>query len=185
MSYYTVGGILRDSIPVLTLLVATGIAAGQLLVTAENALLAIPILLVIVPPITAASGLVGSVFGSRVSTGLHMGSLLADGARQFRRDMLATVFLGVAVFAVLAVLTLLASQIFDADPGALFLQLLLIVGGTGFLVVAGMIVTVIVVGALSFRLGWDPDNIIVPVVTTAGDLLGILSFILMVKWVGL
>lgn len=185
MAYYTMGKILRESIPVLTVLVAIGIAAGQLLATSEDALIAIPVLLALVVPINAASGMVGAVLGSRVSTGLHTGSLLGNRALQFRRDVAATVLLGAAVFAALALFGIVLATIAQSRTAALVSNLILIIVGTAGILMAGMILLVIVLGALSFRMGWDPDNVVVPTVTTGGDLLGITSFILMVNWVGM
>lgn len=185
MAYYTRGKILAESIPVLTVLVAIGVAAGQLLATSEDALLAVPVLLAIVVPINAASGMVGAVLGSRVSTGLHTGSLLGNKALQFRRDVAATFILGAAVFGTLALFGMLLAVVDQSGTASLFRNLLLIVAGTAGILIAGMVLLVIVLGALSFRMGWDPDNVVVPTVTTGGDLLGITSFILMVNWVGL
>ncbi len=44
----------------------------------------------------------------------------------------------------------------------------------GLLLVFAMVILVMVVGWLSYRRGWDPDNVVVPVLTTAGDTLGII-----------
>jgi mgtE-like transporter len=44
---------------------------------------------------------------------------------------------------------------------------------------------VIAVGMLSHRFGWDPDNLVVPVLTTAGDTFGIVFLLLAGEMVGL
>lgn len=167
------------------LLVTIGIGAGQLLASSEEALVTVPILLVLVPAINAASGMVGAVLGARVATGLHTGSLLSKGALQFRRDVAATIIIGAVTFGVLGVAAIVGAEFMGLQGATLLADLALVLAGTGVFLVVGMILIVILVGTLSFRLGWDPDNIVVPVVTTAGDLLGVTSFILMVQWVGL
>lgn len=178
-------GILREQIPVLVLAVGIGILAGQILATREAALIAIPVLLILVPPVNNAAGMIGSVLGARVSTGLHTGSLLSDGARQFRRDVAATLILGIFTFLGLAALAVLAAIALGERSGHLLADLVVIVGGAGTLLIVGMLLIVILIGTLSFHMGWDPDNIIIPVVTASGDIIGIASLIVMVQWVGL
>lgn len=137
------------------------------------------------PAINAAGGMVGAVLGARVATGLHTGSLMANKAEEFRHDVAATIIIGTATFAVLGVFALIGARILGPAGATLLADLALVIAGTGVILIVGMLVVVVIVGALSFRIGWDPDNVVVPVVTSTGDLLGVTSFILMVQWVGL
>lgn len=177
--------ILGESIPVLTLSIVIGILAGQILSTKEESLLLVPLLLVLIPPINNAAGMLGSVLGARVSTGLHSGSLFANGARQFRRDVLAIFVLGIATFALLGALAFGSGLTFAPTAPDDLADVVVAVIASGAVLLIGMVTVVIVIGSLSFRLGWDPDNVIIPVVTATGDILGIGSLILMVQWVGL
>lgn len=185
MTHYTVAGILREQVPVLSLTVVIGLIAGTVLEAFEATLLAIPVLLVLVPPLNNAAGMIGSVFGARVSTGLHTGSLMSDGARQFRRDLVATLVIGAITFSGLALLALPVALAYGINDVAVLKGLLLIVAGSGGILLVGMSLTVIFIGSLSFHSGWDPDNVIIPVVTATGDILAVGCLVLMVQWVGL
>ncbi|MGB0652579.1 MAG: magnesium transporter [Thermoplasmatota archaeon] len=163
-----------ESLPVLLGAVVIGVGSGQLLVAFEDRLAAVPVLLALVPAVNGIGGNVGSVLGSRVASGLHFGSLLSNRARGFRRDVTASLLLTLVVFTFLGLVAGLLGPWLGLDVpvhvGRLAAATLL--AGLGLMVV--MILLVIVVGWASYRRGWDPDNVVVPVLTTAGDTLGIL-----------
>lgn len=173
------------SLPVLVGAVFIGVMAGQILSYYQDRLFAIPILLALVPAINGIGGNVGSVLGSRVASGLHFGGLWSNQARGFRTDLLASVILTVVTFTFLGAFAYVVAPILGLTVTMSLSKLALttLLAGLGLIVV--MILLVIVVGMLSHRFGWDPDNLVVPVLTTAGDTLGIVFLLLAGEVVGL
>jgi mgtE-like transporter len=173
------------SLPVLIGAVVIGVLAGQILSYYQDRLFAIPILLALVPAINGLGGNVGSVLGSRVASGLHFGGLWSNQARGFRTDLLASVILTVVAFTFLGAFAYLVAPILGLAVTVSLSKLALttLLAGCGLIVV--MIVLVIAVGMLSHRFGWDPDNLVVPVLTTAGDTFGIVFLLLAGEMVGL
>ncbi|MGB1697786.1 MAG: magnesium transporter [Thermoplasmatota archaeon] len=173
------------SLPVLVGAVFIGVLAGQILSYYQDRLFAIPILLALVPAINGIGGNVGSVLGSRVASGLHFGGLWSNQARGFRTDLLASVILTVVTFTFLGAFAYLVAPLLGLTVTMSLSKLALttLLAGLGLIVV--MILLVIVVGMLSHRFGWDPDNLVVPVLTTAGDTLGIVFLLLAGEVVGL
>ncbi len=173
------------SLPVLFGALVIGILAGQILANYQDRLLAVPILLGLVPAVNGIGGNVGSILGSRVASGLHFGGLWSNGARGFRRDLVASVILALISFTFLGAFAYIAAPLLGTVSPVRFQDLVLttLLAGVGLILV--MAVLVIVVGMLSHRYGWDPDNVVVPVLTTAGDTLGILFLLLAAEGIGL
>ncbi len=163
-----------QSLPVLTGAVVIGVLSGQVLAAFQDRLLAVPILLALVPAVNGIGGNVGSILGARVASGLHFGGLLSNRARGFRRDATASVILAVFTFAFLGLAAGLGRSLMGVEVPVNVGKLMLATTMAGLLLVLSMVLLVMLVGWLSYRRGWDPDNVVVPVLTTAGDTLGII-----------
>lgn len=173
------------SLPVLLGAVVIGVLAGQLLAFYEDRLLALPVLLALVPAVNGIGGNVGSVLGSRVASGLHVGGLWSNEARGFRTDLTASLVLTLVTFTFLGAFAFLAGPLLGLEVAVTFQDIVAttLLAGVGLIIV--MMLLVIVVGMLAHRYGWDPDNLVVPVLTTAGDTLGIVFLLLAGEVVGL
>ena len=177
--------ITKQSLPVLLGAVVIGVLSGQILVWYQDRLFAIPVLLALVPAVNGIGGNVGSILGARVASGLHIGSLWSHGGRGFGRDVTASVLLTIITFSFLGFLASAMSPLLGLESPISMAELVLttLIAGLGLILV--MILLVVVVGVLAHRYGWDPDNTIVPVLTTAGDTLGILFLLIAGGLVGL
>lgn len=173
------------SLPVLLGAVVIGVLAGQLLGYYQERLLAIPILLALVPAVNGIGGNVGSVLGARVSSGLRFGGLWSNGAAGFRRDVTASIILAVVSFTFLGAFAFVVAPLMGVAAPVTFTQLALTTLLAGVALIVVMLVLVVVVGMLTHRFGWDPDTLVVPVLTTAGDTLGIVFLLLAGGLVGL
>lgn len=167
-----------ESLPVLGGAVVIGVLAGQVLVTFQDRLLALPILLSLIPAINGVGGNVGSLLGSRVASGLHLGGLWSNGGVGFRRDLTASFLLAIVSFSYLGAFAYVVSPLLGVETPVTWLQLTMMTSLAGLGLILSMMMLTIVVGMLSHRFGWDPDNLVVPVLTTAGDTLGILFLLL-------
>lgn len=177
--------ITRQSLPVLAGAVVIGVLAGQVLLRYQDRLLAVPILLALVPAINGIGGNVGSILGSRVASGLHIGSLWSNGGRGFRRDVVASIILAFITFSFLGLFAAGAGPLLGVEVPISALRLAWATLLAGAALVLVMVVLVVVVGMLAHRNGWDPDNTMVPVLTTAGDTLGIVFLLLAGEVVGI
>src|SRR6188472_3331818 len=143
---------------------ATGLVAGLVLGSITHTLELLPGLLVLVP---AAVGLRGNVFGA---LGSRLGTLVATGSFRLsrRRDTLvgqnleASVALSMGVSLLLAFVAKGIAEAFGVQNS---------ISAADFIVVS-------VIGALGVRREWDVDNVSVPVVTAAGDVITLPSLFL-------
>ena len=159
------------------------VAAGGLLRAREPQLLAAPALLMMVPPFVSQAGALGGIFASRLTSKIQLG--LVDVRARLRGPALIDVGLvaglSIAVFVGIA-----------AIGGVLAAATGLAGGGSAIEVVlfAGAIVTPLAIGvggALAFatsRMGLDPDDQTVPVLTSVMDLAGIACLLAVATWVG-
>lgn len=174
-----------QSLPVLLGAVVIGVLAGQILAYYQDRLLAIPILLALVPAVNGIGGNVGSLLGARVASGLHFGGLWSNRGRGFRTDVTASLILTIITFTFLGAFAHVAGPWLGVQAPVTLPDLAATTLLAGLALILVMVVLVIVVGMLSHRFGWDPDNIVVPVLTTAGDTLGIVFLLLAGELVGL
>jgi len=178
--------IVRESVPVLVLAGTVDVVAGITVQKRIESFLLFPALLVLVPPFLEDSGSLGAILGARVSTKLHLGTL---DPRRWRlravaEDVLLIYMYAVPVFLLLGVSADIASAVVGLEsPGSLEM--------IGVAMYAGLIATTFSVlvgfyGAVaSYRLGLDPDNHAIPIVTSSLDLLGALALILAIVTLGL
>ncbi|GIU87122.1 MAG: divalent cation transporter [Acidimicrobiia bacterium] len=178
--------VVRESVPVLLFAGFVSMLAGLTIQGRLGPLVRQPELLVVVPPLLSLAGSLAGILASRLATKLHLGLVEARRGlwRGISEDLALVYFLAVTIFVVLASVTELIAAALSLDgPG--FGTIL------GVVVLAGLIATtlsnfVAYAGALStFRFGLDPDNLGIPLVSSASDLLGSASLILCLVIFGL
>jgi mgtE-like transporter len=154
------------------------ILAGTAVESSLARFVALPGLLVIVPPLVSNAGALGGIFSSRVSSKMHLGLLspsrwpetvaYLDASLVFVSGLFAFTLTGTFAF----LFSVLAGK---PHPGVLFM-----IGGT---LLAGVISTLISIAVsygiavVTARFGLDPDNHSVPIITSVMDLAGVLTFL--------
>jgi mgtE-like transporter len=178
--------IVRESIPVLALAGLVDIIAG---ITVEKRLASFaefPALLVLIPPFLGQSGSLGGILSSRVATKLNLGLVSPSrfSLRPVADDILLTVVYAFPVFLIVGVSSDIAAAIAGLrSPGALDV--------IGVTLLAGAMTTVLIVliayfsAVAAYRLGFDPDNHGIPIVTSSLDLVGAFCLILAIVALGL
>jgi mgtE-like transporter len=177
--------IARESLPVLVIAGTIDVVAGLTIEKRFTSFLVFPALLVLVPPFLEDSGALGGILSARVSTKLHLGTL-APGRGSFRsvgEDVMLIYLYAVPVFLLLGVSADIAAAAAGLrSPGSL--QMI------GVSMLAGLVSTTFAVlvgfyGAVAaYRLGLDPDNHGIPIVTSSLDLLGAFALILAIVALG-
>lgn len=168
-------------LPVLTVLTVVELGSGLVLDTFEETLLSYPTLLVLVPVTIGMGGNLGSILAARLSTAFHLGILsFATTDDRLGGNAIATLGLALTIFPLVG-------------GGAWILQSLL--GGTaltpgtvvGVALVSGLVLAVlsvlVAVGAtyVAYRLGLNPDDVVIPLVTNTCDVLGVLVLFAVVR----
>jgi mgtE-like transporter len=178
--------IARESVPVLALAGAIDVIAGITVEKRIESFLLYPALLVLVPPFLEDSGALGGILSSRVATKLHLGTvdLSRSPWRAVVEDVLLVSVYAIPVFFLLGVSADIVSALFDLrSPGGL--QMI----GVSMLAGAFATAAAVLVGyygaVATYRLGLDPDNHGIPIVTSSLDFLGAVSLILAIVILGL
>ena len=177
--------IARESVPVLAIAGLVDVIAGITIEKRINSFLAFPALLILVPPFLEDSGALGGILSSRIATKLHLGTvdLSRSPWRAAGEDILLVCAYALPTFFLLGVSADIVAALFDlASPGVL--QMI------GVAMLAGAFATTAAVlvgyyGAVAtYRLGLDPDNHGIPIVTSSLDFLGAVSLILAIVLLG-
>ncbi len=171
--------IFKESAGLLALMAFIGIAGGHVLESIEEELILFPVLLFLVPILNGVGGNLGAVLGARLSSGLHTGYIESDMFDDEVKDnLLITLLMGVFVFGGLALGVSLSSL--TLPLGLTFLQLLYIILGAGAITTVSITFITVFTTLYSYKVNLDPDNIVIPIVTTACDFIGIVALVFMI-----
>ena len=186
MTVYNAKKIVMESAPLLIFLLALEVLVGQLLNSRES-LVSIPVILALIPVINGVGGNIGSVLGARLASGLHTGYIDTNLRGQvLTKNVTGTLILGLIAFSVLAVAIYAILPLLGIGVDVIgFGKLMIIMVGSGLLLTITLIVLSLVTAIYSFKRGLDPDNYVIPIVTTSGDVLGISSLLLLVYLIGI
>lgn len=174
--------IYRQSIPVLLVALLGGLFAGLVLEGLIESIERFPGLLVMVPVFLATRGNVYGALGGRISSGLHQGLIEPRFERSDRllNAILASFVNGIGISVVIGVVTWLALVVIGWER-ALLVEFVLIMLIAGVLTSVVLIVGLLLLLFVGFRRGFDPDNLVGPIVTTLGDIFG-MAFLFFSVW---
>lgn len=179
-------GIVRESWPVLVAAGLLSTLAGVVLEQRLDTFAGLPALLVLVPAFTSSGGALGGILASRLSTGLHLGTVAPTPlpGRPARRDAGLVASLALPVHALNAVGAVLVARLLGpSDPGLAATLAVALGAGAATLV---FVVGIAYAGSIAaYRRGLDPDTYGIPVVTSSVDLLGALALVGMALALGL
>lgn len=184
MAVYNFRKIVSESYRVLLAAVMIGSVAGYMLDVYSGRIGAI--ILAMVPPVNGIGGNIGSVLGARLSSALHLGTVTPHlrGQRALRINLISSTSLGLIVYAFTGGLFFLSS--FFLIGRTLFRSLMLstVFFTTGMLLTSIIALTSVLSAFVSYTKGIDPDNVVIPVVTTVVDVGGVGSLLIMVNIIG-
>lgn len=178
--------ILRESIPILTLAGGVDVLAGLVIEARLDRFLVYPALLVLLPPFLESAGALGGILSSRLASKLHLGAL----SPRRRPEAAAVLDASIIVLFALVMFTLtgiaadLAAALLNlSSPGALRVL--------GVSLISGAVATIATIGVAyytavaTYRLGMDPDNHGIPIITSSMDFLGVLALFVGLSAMGL
>lgn len=174
----TVRRILVESIPVLFFCGVLGTIAGIALDMKLESLIALPALLVIIPPFMGQCNALGGILSARLSSMLHIGTVEP---KPFPDKLVTANFAVIYIFSVflflfVGLLSYVASILLGLPTPSVFemLSISLLAGilCTTFLNFASYYIAI-----LSFRFGMDPDNDTIPLITSSTDVVAVLCLL--------
>ena len=170
---WSIRRIVRTMVPLLAILSVLQLVSGTVLQTYEATLIRYPALLVLVPVQIGTAGNLASITCSRLTTQLHLGTYELSLANSELRANAGAVFaLAGTVFGAVGVA---AWAIGLALGGTLGLGRVLIVSLSSGMLLAGLVVgTSVAAVEISYRIGLNPDDTTIPVVTNVCDIAGVL-----------
>ena len=168
--------IYKESIAILAVSLAGGLFAGSVLGAdaMADAFTEFPGLLLLLPAFLATRGNVYGALGARISTGLHQGLIKPKFERNTRltNAIVASFVNGVTVSVFIGFMSWVI--LFALGRESAPLRELV-----GITLVAGLLTSVVMILGLlllifgGYRRGIDPDNLVGPIVTTLGDMFGV------------
>lgn len=182
----TAADVYRQALPVISISLVAGLFAGTLLgtETMREGIESVPGVLLLLPAFLATRGGVYGSLGARISSGLHQGiieprltfdrRLVNAVVASFVNGMVVSVFIAFVSYLVLFAI---------GERGSLLelVGIMLVAGFLSAILMLSVLVSVVFVG---FRRGLDPDNVIGPIVTTLGDVFGVLFLLVGIYVVG-
>ena len=177
MTVYSIRRIVFESYPVLFICVVIGLFAGAIL---QGSLDKIPRTLVImmVPLLNGIGGNLGCILGARLGSALHLGIVEPRlKGRTLRKNVDASVLTSVGVFLFISAVFFVIAYMWGMGlEGALKHALAFMVAG--MLLVPVIVSSTILLAFISFRKGLDPDNVVIPIVTSIIDVAAAISLLI-------
>ncbi len=178
---YRYTAIIKQSVPILLICLTIGITSGIFLQSAEKTFSIYPALLSLVPQVIAQGGSIGGIVGSRVSTALYLGSIKPfQFNEELRKNFTAGILMGLAVAPFVAIISIISSLIAKAAAPS-FIEVFIVSFLSLFILAFLMSVIAILLAFFSFRNGIDPSNVVIPLITSIGDITGIIVLLIMIR----
>lgn len=160
-------------VPLLAALSVLQMVSGSVLDAFEATLLSNPALLILVPVQIGTAGNLGSIMCSRLSTQLHLGTFeFTPSNPEIRANTGAVLGLGVTVFTLVGFAAWGVGTALGGTLGLVAVLTISLVSGT--LLCVFVVIFSIVAVSTSYRLGYNPDDTTIPVVTNVCDITGVL-----------
>jgi mgtE-like transporter len=171
---YSMKTILKESFPMLLVAGAISICAGLILHSNGELLFTLPGILAIIPSFNNMGGSVTSVLCCRLSSALHLGTInpKLKKTKTLERNIFATLIITTVSFFALG----LAAGGFNMLLGLRSLSILafpLVTLAAGFVTVAILSALSVIFSYISYNRGIDPDNWVIPILTSIGDFVGV------------
>ncbi|MFX1503132.1 MAG: magnesium transporter [Promethearchaeota archaeon] len=164
--------IIKESIIVIILTSLIGMLTGSFLSFNENILYTIPIILLLLPALNSLIGDISTVLSSRLTSHLYIGSLSPkiQGSHRLKED-----FLGLLITILLSLISLIVigysmgiiTGIHIINPFLIFIILLITITSLFCILFIFIFMSAIIL----FKRGKDPNNFLIPFVTSLADFL--------------
>jgi len=175
--------IMRESVPILFLLLLGELIAGVILANGELKLSMIPGLIILLPAILSLRGNISSALGSRFGSYMHMGlvepelKLSTFKKPIVKQNIYASMALNLIMSFFLGVFAYIVT-LMTGIAGASILVLTFVAVVAGFLSGFFLVFLTVFLAVFTSSKGMDPDNVLTPTVATIGDIFTVLFLFL-------
>jgi len=177
--------IVRESMVVLLIAGTIDLMAGSILEQKVDSLLAIPALIILVPPFLEDTNALAGILSSRIASKLHLGLIDPTPWPQALAwaDIAINVVFAVSVFFMVGFsANLVAVVLGKVTPG--FVTMISVSLLAGALATIASTAVAYYSAIATFRFGWDPDNFSIPISSAVMDLIGTLCLVLVILLLG-
>ena len=173
--------IIKQSTPTLFLCSILGTTAGVVLNSRLAMILGNPSILTLVPLFSGESGGLASILGARLSSGLHSGYIEATlkPREEALRNFGIIAILAIIIYPTIGLLAHFAC-IFLGIPSVGIQKMVLISFLAGMLLTPFILIMAFYLSSISYKKGFDPDNIVIPLTTSLTDPVATASLVIMV-----
>ncbi|MDY6931951.1 MAG: magnesium transporter [Halobacteriota archaeon] len=188
MAFYSVIEIVKNSIPILIITAIISIASGQMLnYNGEMLMSSFPVFLIMIPPLIKVGGDTGSILGARLSSALHIGLIDSSLKRSpvIENNIIASFIIGITTCILLGIVVWIIQITLSINSNIGPLAIVAISTIAGAIQMLIMFTTTILIALFSHKFGMDPDDTVIPIITTSGDFFGIICIFLVINLVGL
>lgn len=171
--------IVKQSLPILLICIFGEILAGIFLLNIEQYLNILPGLLILIPAVMGTRGNILGTVSTRLTSALHLGSIYPRFRRNpiLNKNIKAGFFLSVIIsFSTGIVAHFVCLGLGFESMGILRFTLISLTAG--FLSDSSLILLSVFICFFAFRRNVDPDNIIIPIITTISDFMSIIFLLL-------
>jgi mgtE-like transporter len=178
--------IVRESLPFVVLAGTVSTLAGVTIQSRVDTLARDPALLIVIPPLLSLAGSLAGILSARISTKMHLGviDMSRPSLRPVAEDVMLVFLVALPTFLVLGIAADVLAVVADLrSPGVLEMLALMLVAGVLATTLSCFIAYI--VGFVTYRMGLDPDNNGIPLVTSASDFLGAASLMVSLAILGL
>jgi mgtE-like transporter len=170
--------ILLESIPILLVGGLLGTISGSVLGNSYEGLIGVGGVLIMIPAFLEDGGAIGGILAAKFSSALHLGSL--EYARfppaRARRLFVIMHIIGLPVFALLGSIAFVISDIIGVSSPSIYEMMFAAILAGEILILAVNFIAYYA-SIVAFRLGFDPDNVTIPLITSLMDVLGTSSLL--------
>ncbi len=162
--------IFAESFSVNFLAACISIISGQALAAVVARFVEFPAIVAIAPVLAGLNGAAISILSSSIATNLHLGHRVGRMTVSYTYQLMAV------LAAVYTIPTALVNAVFHMAVNPVVLYLIALLTGAVSIPIAAIVTYVL--ACVSFRYGIDPDNVLIPIMTTFMDALTLISLYL-------
>lgn len=177
--------IIFQQIFVLSVCAIFDLFAGSMLEGMRKNIEILPGLVVMIPPLIDLRGNIGCALGSRLGTALHLGTIKPRFflSKEMKINVISAIIVSILGSLAVGMMSFVFTFLAGVEAMSIF-SFLFIALFSGVLSGIILVPVTVFVSIVSFKRGWDPDNVTGPVMTTVGDIVAIFCIFLSVVILG-
>jgi len=174
--------IFKESIIIVIISSLMGLVSGTFLASNQGILITFPIIVLILPSLNSLIGDIATVLTSRLTSHLYIGTLppkiqISERLKKDFLGLLITLFLSLAVLLILGFIVGILTDIEILNPFFIILIVILTIS-----ILFSTLFTFLFIGSIFiFKRGRDPNNFLIPFVTSLADFLTPLLLIIFIQ----